>query len=690
LSEPVHIFSRHLWTLRDEIAVLTGLAPRRAYLSAGPRGAVAGWGHKETAGRARAEAERQQLPYIAFEDGMLRSLRAGRSEAPSSLVMDRSGIYYDASGPSDLETLLATGIFSDAEINEARSLRHMIAERRLSKYNAGSDHLPIGLPTAGSSHVLVVDQTAGDASVAGAMANATTFSAMFQAAVDENPDATIWVKLHPEVIAGSKAGYLASITDRHRAFIVSTDINPWALLDLKPTVYTVSSQLGFEALLAGCRVVCFGAAYYAGWGLTDDRLEIPQRRTRKVDIDELVAAVYLRYCRYFDAWRRHPVPAMVAIDQLDFLRRRFHANATPVVCYRIARWKRRAVNAMLDGPAGPPIYVNSLDRAIAEAKQRGGRVASWGITAISIRTRLQQEGIASLAVEDGFVRSAGLGAAFVPPQSLVFDTRGLYYDPRSASDLEHELATRDFDDGLLRRAQALRRRLVEERFTKYNIASSKRIDPLPGDRERLLVPGQVADDWAVRANGITEGTNVNRWLLAEVRRMNPSAFIIYKPHPDVERLGRSGAVTVEEQSSPADQVATLASPEPLFSMVDRVETFCSLTGFEGLLRGLPVTVHGLPFYAGWGLTRDMRTCARRGRQRSLDELVAAALIVYPRYWDKLSGRTCPPEVALDRLARDRARGESATQKLLVFAGRAVVTWRKYLHRTWAPVEGDCP
>jgi capsular polysaccharide export protein len=31
-------------------------------------------------------------------------------------------------------------------------------------------------------------------------------------------------------------------------------------------------------------------------------------------------------------------------------------------------------------------------------------------------------------------------------------------------------------------------------------------------------------------------------------------------------------------------------------------------------------------------------------------LIHAALIAYPRYWDPVSRRPCPPEVALDRLA----------------------------------------
>jgi capsular polysaccharide export protein len=678
VSEPVHIYSPGLWSLRHEVAEMTGLTPHRAYLRGRGRGAVAGWGHKETADRARAAARRSGRPYFAFEDGMLRSLRPGSGEKPLSLIIDRTGIYYDARQASDLETLIENGNWNAAEVSEGVGLMRLIAERRLSKYNTGADRLPDDLPQGKRDFVLIVDQTLGDASISGALADATCFERMFGAAIDENPGATILVKTHPEVIRGGKSGYLLGLAKKHRAHLIATDINPWALFDLAPRVYTVSSHLGFEALMAGCHVVCFGMPWYGGWGLTDDRMARPARRSRRAVLGELAAALYLRYCHFFDAWRRTVVTPAIAIDQLDFLRRHFHANATPVVCYRIPRWKRRAVNAMLDGPAGPPIYASRLDNAVAEARRRRGIIASWGPTAIALRERLGDKGPAVVAIEDGFLRSSGLGAAFVPPQSLVFDRRGIYYDPRNASDLEHQLANCDFDAATLSRAQALRRRLVSERITKYNIREEGTFDGMGDGRERILVPGQVSDDWAVRFNRDGKDGNANFWLLSEVRRLNPNSLVVFKPHPDVERLGRSGGISPEHERKLADRVVRGTSLEALFAWVDRVETLCSTTGFEALLRGLPVVVHGLPFYAGWGLTRDMQTSPRRGRPRTIDELVAAALIFYPRYWDRVSGRACPPEVTLDRLVADRSETEGFARKVHLLAGRAVITWRKFV------------
>src|SRR5690606_17817144 len=97
-----------LWRLRDEVAALSGLATvRGARWRALPADAsVAGWGHKPTADYARAVAARYDRAYLAIEDGWLRSVRPGSAEPPSSLVLDRSGIYYDARTSNDLEAML--------------------------------------------------------------------------------------------------------------------------------------------------------------------------------------------------------------------------------------------------------------------------------------------------------------------------------------------------------------------------------------------------------------------------------------------------------------------------------------------------------------------------------------------------------------------------------------------------------
>jgi capsular polysaccharide export protein len=59
--------------------------------------------------------------------------------------------------------------------------------------------------------------------------------------------------------------------------------------------------MGFEALLLGKECVCFGMPFYAGWGLTDDRIKC-SRRKRKLTVNQLFAGAYILYCRYYNPY----------------------------------------------------------------------------------------------------------------------------------------------------------------------------------------------------------------------------------------------------------------------------------------------------------------------------------------------------------------------------------------------------
>jgi capsular polysaccharide export protein len=101
----------------------------------------------------------------------------------------------------------------------------------------------------------------------------------------------------------------------------------------------------------------------------------------------------------------------------------------------------------------------------------------------------------------------------------------------------------------------------------------------------------------------------------------------------------------------ADQIVGEIPIASAIAIADDVHVNTSLAGFEALLRDKSVTTHGVPFYAGWGLTRDLGPVpARRTARRTLDELVAATLLLYPRYLDPITGLPCPAEVVVERLS----------------------------------------
>ena len=181
----------------------------------------------------------------------------------------------------------------------------------------------------------------------------------------------------------------------------------------------------------------------------------------------------------------------------------------------------------------------------------------------------------------------------------------------------------------------------------------------------MLVPGQVEDDASIRLGSPQLRSNLE--LLGAVRERHPDAFILYKPHPDVEAGFRRGHIPRQRAASLADLIVSKGSILHLIGVCDQVETITSLAGFEALLRGKPVATHGQPFFAGWGLTEDLCPVSRRTRRRSVDELVAAALILYPRYIDPVTGLACSPELLVKRLAAAGRRQNTAGERLVRLA-----------------------
>jgi capsular polysaccharide export protein len=329
-------------------------------------------------------------------------------------------------------------------------------------------------------------------------------------------------------------------------------------------------------------------------------------------------------------------------------------------------WKRARMRAFLhDGTRAPP---HAATPAALIAAAKGGAIACWssripkGLAQAAARS-----GTPLMRVEDGFVRSRGLGSGFLPPCSIIVDATGIYYDPATPSDLETLLCETNFTAPLLERARRLTARMVRESVTKYAAGPAPLALPDAGGRRRVLVPGQVSDDLSVLRGGA--GVAGNEDLLARVRARNPGAFIIYKPHPDVDAGHRAGRISDATARRHADCVIRDAPIAALITAVDEIHTLTSLAGFEALLRGRHVTTYGQPFYAGWGLTEDLAPPPRRGRRLTLEELSAGVLLLYPRYMDPVTELPCSAETLLDRLADPAAWRQTPLMRLRRLQGR---------------------
>jgi capsular polysaccharide export protein len=406
-------------------------------------------------------------------------------------------------------------------------------------------------------------------------------------------------------------------------------LDPWSLIDAAARLYAMPGRTALLASLAGVAVSTPAGAAPDG-------------------LAALAALAAAAQCA--DPVHARPIPIEQAIALLGAWRAQEAANRRIAVCVGMSFWKRRRMASALASAAGPPAFARTTRAAIAEATRRDGAIAVWSSRAPpGLEPAARAAGIPLLWVEDGFIRSAGLGAGFLPAASLSLDSRRPYFDPAGPSDLEILLATTDFPPALLARAAALRAALVARGVTKYNLDAAAPALPATPGRRRILVPGQVEDDLSVLRGG-AGSLRGNLDLLRAVRAEHVNAFIVFKPHPDVEAGYRRGAVQRDHAAALADLILDHTSMAPLLNQMDEVHTLTSLTGFEALLRGLRVTCWGQPFYAGWGLTEDRAPLPRRTRRLTLDQLVAGALLLYPRYQDPVTELPTTPEALLDRLA----------------------------------------
>lgn len=348
---------------------------------------------------------------------------------------------------------------------------------------------------------------------------------------------------------------------------------------------------------------------------------------------------------YFDPWNGQPISISDWIDILADWRRTIDRNREISVVCGIAAWKRSALAKHLWCGEAPKFS----KRPPEGPSPPGKTVAVWpSHVSRADRKRVRAQDGQLVQIEDGFIRSAGLGARLVPPCSIVVDWSGIYYDPREPSDLERLLADAEFGPDLCRRAANLIRFVTRHGITKYGGERGTLLG-LMGARRKVLVAGQVADDRSVRLGHADVADPLD--LLRRVREIEPDAYIIFKPHPDVVAGLRPGDVPMIEAGRYVDLVLPDTPIDALLNDVDAVHVLTSLTGFEALLRGREVITHGQPFYAGWGLTRDLAApIARRNRLLTLEQLVAATLILYPRYVDPVTRLPCPPEVLTQRLS----------------------------------------
>lgn len=366
--------------------------PRRSNL-------IAVWGNSPTAKRGHSVAAATGGSLVTVEDAFIRSLfpaRIARS-APLGLLIDRMGLHFDPNRVSDLETILEHQDLNDPTLLErANSLMERMSFSQITKYYGHTSQInPFK-----NGYVLVIDQVRGDASLTASGATQSTFDTMLERALSDYPDAKIVIKTHPENKQGGRAGYYERQNrNDDRITVFDSSIDSWTLLQDAQDVYTVSSQLGFEAIILGKKPRVFGGPFYAGWGLSHDEREFP-RRTRVLSKEQLFAAAMILYPKWYNPFEDKlcELEDVLAIAEAE--RRAWEEDRKGWDALEIRLWKRKFIRDFFGQYAN--VSFGRKDKNLSRP------IMYWA-------SKAPQERRDIVRVEDGFLRSRGLGAELVPP-----------------------------------------------------------------------------------------------------------------------------------------------------------------------------------------------------------------------------------------------------------------------------------
>ncbi len=610
---------------------------------------------------------------------------------------------------------------------EAIEMIKNLLGHRLSSDKYAPDASPYQLYTpSGRKRVVLIDQERMSKSeLDKVQARESSFMEMLESAKKHNPGAAFFL-LEPKAIrSGKSKGYLRSVAEANGVQIIKHDVSSLSILEQAEAVYTVSSQLGLDAIFLGKKVYCFGMPFYAGFGLTKDMHVCDRREPRTRE--ELFSALCLYFTRY-----RHPVTEepssfreilrfIILQRPLAIERNRF------IACIhfddKLEKFCRRFFSHS-------DLHFMPEEAAIKEVKRKQGMI----FTAKEPDDAMRK---ACGSIPLVFVNIGVLDRLLGQDKFVSLSLEGGGYPT-----LDRILQTSIPQDRDLLRARLFRQYLREisafrTHHSVSHIPKEQNIVLLLGNG--LLPPSKLSiqEETAARHGNLdAKGRPINSFssplsddakLIAHIRGLRPQDYIIYCPQveglkipkeilsmvDDIKPMARPsdfvplsllGLAPHEEDETEEELAIAEVEPSfiddpnecvpvfeditcttwsrkyvaakrflekahnmttvqgqfcPLYFPVHSVQghtievhTYDSYLGLDALSVGMDVFTYGWPFYAGWGLTKDVENFPLRTRHMNLEVLFAGAFILQPRYFDSKHDIFCEPENTPFLLMRD--------------------------------------
>lgn len=221
---------------------------------------------------------------------------------------------------------------TEQERQRAQDLRHLLVDLNITKYNVGN-HDTLKKPEGYDKVILVVGQVEDDMSIQLGGVRIKTNLSLLQCVRENNPNSYIIFKPHPDVQAGLRIGKIPKDIVFQYANHLELDRSILQCFNICDELHTITSLSGFEALLRGIKVHCYGLPFYAGWGLTIDYESCP-RRTKKIDIDCLIFVTLIEYAVYNIPVSKNGSLPLVSVETLiHYLQQKLntqHNNSIPL------------------------------------------------------------------------------------------------------------------------------------------------------------------------------------------------------------------------------------------------------------------------------------------------------------------------------------------------------------------------
>jgi capsular polysaccharide export protein len=197
--------------------------------------------------------------------------------------------------PNDIEGVLMEMEFTSDMLNQAAEFRQNVLMNGLNRFKAHSPQWrrPVNVERV----ILVVGQVESDPSLKYGVQSLRSNHELLKVVCQANADAHIVYKPHPLVWSDLQAKQTKQQDPLLWCDECVGDVSLSHLLPKVNEVHVMTSLAGFEALLRGKKVSCYGRSFYAGWGLTTDMVPMPSR-PRQLNVDELVAGALFSYPRY--------------------------------------------------------------------------------------------------------------------------------------------------------------------------------------------------------------------------------------------------------------------------------------------------------------------------------------------------------------------------------------------------------